>query len=720
MKNTILHFLVLSVSLPVWATTPPTNNPYRSFYPNTLPHHWTDSLSWHKVIDVTTKGIIPNDNIDDLAATQQLMKEVSEQGGGVLFFPSGTYNFSDHLYLKDKVILRGVSSENYDARTPYFAPKTYFEFPKFNFTGKVENVDNRNKAFKKIMNFGALSHVAIVDIDINRANIFIHPRYETNKGKNNQDIQPLDKVYNILIMGIRQNNTATPTPSVPKKIQEPWQLWPWKFDANIDITVQRNAVVCNSRINDLEKNQIRPIPHDAFEQPGYLLGNGFEVLEERQATFDYTTHYGVVINRFKRLAVEDVRGFADAAGPDKEPLIYATGIEVKHNWIYKTSRVGVLVSGLGAIVAHNQITDKPDKETWIDNTGLDFVNISYYGNENKGIDIGGWKTWVDNNRIYTKVEVKSVDINRTDGQSIIYRHCCGSTQANGLTITNNHIESAESPIFVESIRISRGVHIENNTLSGSDIDVFTQGNYDMLEDITIKNNKKVNNILLDTKNNSRGNNYCYNNDYVSQRLTCGTVIDEKGSKINEDCIQKLNSFDNLPIITNTLKDTFLLTENNKNIVLKVSAKSDKEIEQSQEITYTLFCNGNLIAKQSNNPNFSFSVPKGSSNLYIWINCLWHSNNSKNPEKEINTPVTTITTCQDCAVITLKQQKNERKTITDQDTFKKAKFIQIETSNQETYQLKMAKKVNTNANLKHINKVVLLDKNKKVIGTAALL
>lgn len=712
MKSTILCFLVVWLSLPVFATTP-TYNPYRSFYPNTLPHHWTDSLLWDKVIDVTTKGILPNDNLDDLAATQKLMEEVSKQGGGVLFFPSGTYNFSDHLYLKDKVILRGVSSENYDAKTPYFAPKTYFEFPKFNFTGKADNGEGRNKAFKKIMSFGALSHVALVDIDINRANIFIHPRYETNKGKNNQDIQPLDEVYNILIMGIRQNNVATPNPSIPIKTQQPWQLWPWKFDANIDITVQRNAIVCNSRLNDFENNQIRPISHDAFDQPGYLLGNGFEILEEGQAKFDYTTHYGVIINRFKRLAIEDVRGFLDAARPTEEPLIYATGIEIKHNWIYRTSRVGVFVSGLGAMVAHNQITDKPDKETWIENTGLDFVNVSFYRNENKGIDIGGWKTIVDNNQIYTKVERKSVDKNRTDGQSIIYRHCCGSTRINGLTITNNHIDSAESPIFIESNFISQGVLVENNTLSQSDINVFTVGDH-VIENITIINNKKVNNILLDIKNN-RIDNYCYNNEYVTQKLTCGTIIDEKGNKIENECIKRNSSiYGELPILNINLKDTLLLTRSNKSVAIQVNAKSSKDLS-NQEVKYILFCNGKKVAEQDNNPNFSLPIPKGSTQLHIWIECQIEKVSSY-----LNTPVSTITTCQDCEIITLQQKSKSRKAIADQATFKKAKFIQIATNNAELYQRKAAKKVNTNANLNNINKVVLLDKDKKIIGTAALL
>ena len=80
----------------------PTSNPVRDFYPDLPPYHWTDTLPWQKVY-----------NIQDYAGAtydeqfQKARDAAHQAGGGVVYFPAGTYTFNESLQLEPGVILRG-------------------------------------------------------------------------------------------------------------------------------------------------------------------------------------------------------------------------------------------------------------------------------------------------------------------------------------------------------------------------------------------------------------------------------------------------------------------------------------------------------------------------------------------------------------------------------------------------------------------------------------
>ncbi len=67
--------------------------------------------AWTKVYDVTKYKIDPTGGKDATAMVNVLLGHVSNTGGGVLYFPKGTYRFSAQLNIPERVIIRGDGYE---------------------------------------------------------------------------------------------------------------------------------------------------------------------------------------------------------------------------------------------------------------------------------------------------------------------------------------------------------------------------------------------------------------------------------------------------------------------------------------------------------------------------------------------------------------------------------------------------------------------------------
>ncbi|HQL75539.1 MAG TPA: glycosyl hydrolase family 28-related protein, partial [Phycisphaerae bacterium] len=98
----LLSFSWLLASLWLWPpaapAAPPTHNPLAH-----LNLAWTDSVRWANVVDITQAG-----GADLAARLANAQAALAAKGGGVVYFPPGTYRFSDSILLKDGVVLRGA------------------------------------------------------------------------------------------------------------------------------------------------------------------------------------------------------------------------------------------------------------------------------------------------------------------------------------------------------------------------------------------------------------------------------------------------------------------------------------------------------------------------------------------------------------------------------------------------------------------------------------
>jgi len=80
-----------------WATGQPVDNPVATFYGGEHGYPtWTDEIAWDRIFDVTAPafGAIADDGVSDFAAFELARDAAAAAGGGVVYFPEGTYHFT--------------------------------------------------------------------------------------------------------------------------------------------------------------------------------------------------------------------------------------------------------------------------------------------------------------------------------------------------------------------------------------------------------------------------------------------------------------------------------------------------------------------------------------------------------------------------------------------------------------------------------------------------
>jgi len=127
--NTLYPAIVALILSCTGMTGQPTDNPARTQFGDGNYPVWTDSINWANVVDVTsdpdlTAKAVPNDpsaGAQNLAAFNEAVEDLHAAGGGVMFWPAGTYHFtlpdagygpgigpnSRGLMLKPGIVVRG-------------------------------------------------------------------------------------------------------------------------------------------------------------------------------------------------------------------------------------------------------------------------------------------------------------------------------------------------------------------------------------------------------------------------------------------------------------------------------------------------------------------------------------------------------------------------------------------------------------------------------------
>jgi Pectate lyase superfamily protein len=492
------------------------DNPYRTQYlGNSNNLHWTDTLKWANVVSVTSNGAIPGDGQSDQAAVQQTINTVASQGGGVVYFPAGTYNFTDSLLVKTGVVLRGFTPLITSALDTNYRPASILEFPEFVFDslangGTGNNVKN---AFKCIVQEENAHDIGLVNLDINRARIIFQPwQWQLKSNLRATTYYPIDTVYNVLIMGVRSNNTAAPSPNIPDATQKPWQQFSWRFASNISVFVSHNAIINNNRLNDNVT--------DSYNQPGYVTktrsGITCQVFpaDGSGAAFSYTNHYGISLNRCKlkrsgpatnASATGSLSGLGvypsiPLAQPQEEPSLFAPGNEVIGNWIFKTMRVGIWAAGMGLKIENNTMRDKSGKRQYLSPDGLGCLQPTGPTFEHRGIDFSGWKCRIVNNDIEVNqgfYQIGSGNVyGTTDGEGILLQELGGGTAANDYVISGNTIKATNGLVSLYKIGDINNVTVKNNIYVGAGLHQF-----EFSADRNGAPNYYVNNLLVDSNYN---------------------------------------------------------------------------------------------------------------------------------------------------------------------------------------------------------------------------
>jgi hypothetical protein len=450
---------------------PPNNDPAAAYK---LP--WTAKLAWQNAIDITAA-----EGADADAKLASAQAKIAGQGGGVVFFPAGTYHFKQSIKLKDGVVLRGVSPVGeIDARKEGYKLGTRFEFPKYEFkaSGEGTPIDN---AFKSIEpeDPATASNTGVVHLDINRGHILFKQGEDGTCGKNR------------LVIGCILRNTAFADPGIPdaKIGQKPWLRHTWRFGAAIEVKSSANLLIANNR---LPKSG-----DDDFKMSGFVvLDSKKQPFEIDGVPFDYDNRVGIYANHAN---LGGPGGNGPDGTPETHPDGFRKGVVIRNNFIYSTGRCAIGFSGDGTVCSDNVI--RFAKDVWRPTaTGRDLTNGSST-NDNRAMEIRGWRWTVSNNdyEVYRNWAFdRKYYIN--DGEGLMHEDHANSTVKDsvltgnkgnaylsiyktagidGLLVEGNDIRLADNAgtlpaIFVASNRTNdafptRNVKIINNTVGGQGI-----------------------------------------------------------------------------------------------------------------------------------------------------------------------------------------------------------------------------------------------------------
>jgi hypothetical protein len=195
---------------------------------------WLAALPWDRTISIAN---VQGTNDDDRVRTAQT--ELVKQGGGVIFFPAGTYTFRNDIVLEDGVILRGETPAESNAKAEAYALTTRFEFPKYlpSMEGAGTPIDTAFKGIR-LSNPAKASNCGLANIAINRGHVDFEEGQDHACGTNR------------FVFGCLLSNTAVADPSIPNKDyqQQPHQRFTARHHAAIYAFSHENLFVANNRL----------------------------------------------------------------------------------------------------------------------------------------------------------------------------------------------------------------------------------------------------------------------------------------------------------------------------------------------------------------------------------------------------------------------------------------------------------------------------------------
>jgi hypothetical protein len=406
---------------------------------------WTNEIRWNAVVSIHD---FPGATVDRRLEAAQ--RALVERGGGVVFFPAGTYRFADHVRLPSGVVLRGQAPTGVvDARQAAYLPPARFEFPAFRprFEGDGTPIDS---AFKGIMAAApaTTSNIGVVNIAIDHGHVAFDEEAPATP-----EALPSHRVgRNRLVYGCRLTNAAGASKKVPDLAlgHHAWQRHTDPFRAAIHVYASENMLIANNRLHPSDASFLMPgfaIPRK--DQPPYV--------PEAGVLFDYDNRYGIAANNFPLGGPG--HDLPDGT-PETHPHGFRRGAVIRDNFVHSTGRVAIAFTGDGTVCSGNVIRFLPGLTRYTTN-GTNVTSASST-NDNRAIQIRGWRWRVEDNdyEVYRNRSANPAH-HINDGEGLMHEDHCNSSIKDSVLARNR----GNAYISIWHVGEIDGLLVEGNSIT---------------------------------------------------------------------------------------------------------------------------------------------------------------------------------------------------------------------------------------------------------------
>ena len=394
----------------------PQDNPIAALYGNgTYP--WADAMvNWSCVYNVKDYG----------GSFEEAQKAATSNGGGVVYFPAGSYTFKTNIMLESNVVIRGepVTEMAKKGTNPGpLSPKTTFKCTFGEHIG-VFNSDPKGS------NFG------VINVELDGCAVMFWPALKTSSNGLKSYWWTAEDVigmgHNKVVVGNKVHDVTYqhPNPDESSNI-----IWPWSFSTAIASYSDNNTLVANNLISKsttLKKVSL-DLDGDKVTVP-YLIDNRYGI-DVNQILL------GGVIGKYMGNQCSPQPG---TLTPSCFPWYFRRGLVIRDNYVYMNGRVGVSWSGggdgksagSGTLVYNNHVEVASGTTCWSLNgvkkmTGHDT-------NENRGYDQKGYENNVTMNTGHiNRQKAADTPYMTVDGEGVLMQAVNGNDGLRNQWYKNN-------------------------------------------------------------------------------------------------------------------------------------------------------------------------------------------------------------------------------------------------------------------------------------------
>jgi hypothetical protein len=488
--SALFSFYATEIKAQSLCTACPTDNPIAKYYAATGDYgYWTDEVKWDKVLDMSQFPDGTN-NFEKFKNARDFL--YNTHGGGVLYYPAGTYNFDipdgpndEGLMLKKGVVIRGEepATDNTAISTHDIQNMAATDHglnslgTKFVFTTKTLGGGEVNKAWNVVgakkgpneQHLGKVSLVGIAWVEIQHGYIYFgmdnlrwSSTWNTGKGyisgpskmvngwgdripdgtfpidpsvalSNGNGIDTALMGEKRFVFGCKLINCGTPNYMVNKSGSLNYIGDPYPFAWTGKIGVQGRHVFIANNVVAKPTASFQPFP---WTSKGGSAPNGQTIATR----YDYGYGIGIEVNK----SIGANFGNRSFKTGNQDPVYYSEDVVIQDNVIYNHGDKCIEASGKWLVVKNNVMprdflrhNDDPYGIGTV-NYGVNWSNGKAWNGESvddmlsRAMDMAGWNMWFSNN-YYRRTGTSYAN----DGEGILFQRHTG-VEVYSLAETFNH------------------------------------------------------------------------------------------------------------------------------------------------------------------------------------------------------------------------------------------------------------------------------------------